>query len=643
MRTLPGRIRHFLAPEMPAPSADDPANLQGVRAIFLLRILRVGALLGTLAALIAATPLIRNGDAAVMVAQILILTLVWVMALSRQISYHVRAALLCACLYILAVNELLNFGYSIDVQVFMFGFVFLVPLCFDGPINIYAFLIAVATLAGIGGVFAAELADPLASHGASPPSWSSVLTTAINFSLVAGGVQVGMRALLDHWRLTWRRESESRRLLEHERITLEQRVAERTRELADARDLAVTASQEMQAQNTYLAALHQTTLDLLNRRDLQDVLQAIVDQASRMMDAPYAELMLREDDELVVYACTANLVGFQGSRFARAEAQLSWQAFDRQEPVTLDDYLAWEHHQPVLEGMELRAVADLPVVVHQQSRGVLALGRSVADHRFTPHEIARGMRFAQLAALVLDNSQLYNVTRRQAEQLQVRNAELDSFSHMVAHELKTPLTILNGNTQLLQMVTQQLDDEQIQRMLDANLRTGQRMNQVIDDMLLLASVRTNGPVPIGHLAMGEIVKAPLERLAEQYADLAPTFRAPAIWPAALGYAPWVEHVWLNYLSNAIKYGGRPPLIEIGATPYADGTVRFWVRDNGPGLSPDQQDHLFAAFTRLHPERAAGYGIGLTVVRQIIARLGGQVGIESAAGAGSTFFFTLPAA
>lgn len=643
MRILSRQIWRFLAPDTLVPSADDPANLQGVRAIFLLRILRVGALLGTVAAIIAAVPLTRNGDVAVLIAQLLILALVWVMALNRRISYRVRAGLLCACLYILGVNELLSFGYSIDVQVFMFGFVFLVLLCFDGVINTYAVVLATATLLLIGGAFASELAAPLANDGTRPPSWWSVLTTIINFTLVAGGVQVGMRALLSHWRSTWGREAEARRLLEYERITLEQRVVERTRELADARDLAVMAGQEIQAQNTYLAALHQTTLDLLNRRDLQDVLQAIVDQAAQIMEAQYAELMLREGDELVVYACTANLAAFQGSRFPRAEALLSWQAFDRQGPITLDDYMAWEHHQPILEGMELRAVADLPVVVRQQSRGVLALGRSVAGHRFTPYEIARGMRFAQLAALVLDNSQLYNVTRRQAEQLQARNAELDSFSHTVAHELKNPLTILNGNTQLLQMVTEQLDDVQIQRMLDANLRTGQRMNQVIDDMLLLASVRTIDAVPIGPLAMGAIVNGPLERMAEQYVDLAPTIHAPATWPAALGYAPWVEHVWLNYLSNAIKYGGRPPVIELGATLCDDRVVRFWVRDNGPGLSPDQQVNLFAAFTRLHPERAAGYGIGLTVVKQIIARLGGEVGVESAAGAGSTFFFTLPAA
>lgn len=84
MRTLPGRIWRFLAPDIPAPSADDPANLQGVRAIFLLRILRVGALLGTLAVLIAAMPLTRNGDATVLIAPILIITLAWVMALSRE-------------------------------------------------------------------------------------------------------------------------------------------------------------------------------------------------------------------------------------------------------------------------------------------------------------------------------------------------------------------------------------------------------------------------------------------------------------------------------------------------------------------------------------------------------------------------------
>ena len=102
-------------------------------------------------------------------------------------------------------------------------------------------------------------------------------------------------------------------------------------------------------------------------------------------------------------------------------------------------------------------------------------------------------------------------------------------------------------------------------------------------------------------------------------------------------------MWANYLSNAIKYGGAPAIITLGAGPAEPGFVRFWVRDNGPGLSMDQQSQLFTPFTRLHTDRADGQGLGLSIVQRIIEKLGGSVGVESIPGQGSTFYFTLPAA
>jgi signal transduction histidine kinase len=108
----------------------------------------------------------------------------------------------------------------------------------------------------------------------------------------------------------------------------------------------------------------------------------------------------------------------------------------------------------------------------------------------------------------------------------------------------------------------------------------------------------------------------------------------------LGYGPWVEEVWANYVSNAIKYGGTPPRVEVGATSLPDGMVRFWVRDNGPGIAPENQARLFAEFERLQT-KAEGHGLGLSIVKRIVQRLGGQVGVESQAGQGSTFSFTLP--
>ena len=118
---------------------------------------------------------------------------------------------------------------------------------------------------------------------------------------------------------------------------------------------------------------------------------------------------------------------------------------------------------------------------------------------------------------------------------------------------------------------------------------------------------------------------------------------PESWPLAYGYGPWVEEVWVNYVSNGIKYGGRPPHLELGATILPDGMIKFWVKDNGPGIAPEDQAKLFIPHSRLDGVSAKGDGLGLSIVERIVTRLGGEVGVESEKGKGSTFSFTLPPA
>ena len=148
------------------------------------------------------------------------------------------------------------------------------------------------------------------------------------------------------------------------------------------------------------------------------------------------------------------------------------------------------------------------------------------------------------------------------------------------------------------------------------------------------------------LDMGQIVNEARQRLAHMSQECGAEMVLPQAWPQAAGYGPWIEEVWANYLSNALKYGGTPsaaPRVELGATEQPDGLVRFWVRDHGPGLTPEQQAHLFTPFTRLD-RSCKGHGLGLSIVRRIIEKLGGQAGVESAGipGEGSRFYFTLPA-
>jgi len=231
--------------------------------------------------------------------------------------------------------------------------------------------------------------------------------------------------------------------------------------------------------------------------------------------------------------------------------------------------------------------------------------------------------------------------RKQAEaELRRANQDLDAFARTAAHDLQSPLSLILNYAQLLNEEAR-LSEEQAQY-LNALIRNAQKMGNIIDELLLLAGVR-KAQVEIKPLNMGRIVSEAQHRLTHMIREYQAEIILPPKWPEAIGHAPWIEQVWANYMSNAIKYGGRPPRLQLGATERSDGLVRFWIRDNGAGLSPAEQARLFVPFTRLDQARATGHGLGLSIVHRIITRLKGEVGVESEGvpGQGSTFFFTLP--
>jgi signal transduction histidine kinase len=233
-------------------------------------------------------------------------------------------------------------------------------------------------------------------------------------------------------------------------------------------------------------------------------------------------------------------------------------------------------------------------------------------------------------------------------ELQARNEELNAFAHTVAHDLKTPLNVILGYAELLTEGAGGSSADEIRLYAHAIRQGTHKATAIINSLLLLASARQQS-VPVVPLDVGDLAAEACARLTQEIAGRRAEIVWPAAWLPALGYAPWIEEVWLNYLSNALKYGGRPeltppvpPRIELSAQAGADGFIRFAVRDNGRGISAEDQKRLFVPFNRIGERREAGHGLGLSIVRRIVERLGGQVGVESVPGEGSTFYFTLPA-
>lgn len=265
---------------------------------------------------------------------------------------------------------------------------------------------------------------------------------------------------------------------------------------------------------------------------------------------------------------------------------------------------------------------------------------AVIETRFT--EIEWQGKPARQVSLrdITDHVQAKAKLTQQAMELQHRNAELDEFAHTVAHQVQGLLGQIIGYSSFIQMNWPDNMDEEAQLAIKRVLQSGHKMNNVLSEILLLASV-DRSDIQTVPLDMERIVLEAKKRLIIEITEYEADIQHGKEWPQSLGYTSWVEEVWVNYISNALKYGGDPPVLELGADPGKDGMIRFWVKDNGNGISLEDQGKLFKPHTRLHQTRARGEGVGLSIVRRIVEKCGGEVGVDSQLGQGSTFWFSLP--
>ena len=233
-------------------------------------------------------------------------------------------------------------------------------------------------------------------------------------------------------------------------------------------------------------------------------------------------------------------------------------------------------------------------------------------------------------------------TRKQADEERERLiGELDAFAHTVAHDIKNPLQIILGYASLLTSEDFSIADEMVKPHLKPIQNHALKLHSIVDELLLLSSVRQAGHVARETLDMSTLMDDVIKRLANLVEEHQAEIVMPDSWSLARGHGPWIEEVWVNYISNGIKYGGRPPRLELGAMSRPDGMVKLWVSDNGNGIAPEDQARLFTPFTRLTELEIKGEGLGLSIVERIMTRLDGEVGVESGIGEGSTFSFTLP--
>ncbi len=333
--------------------------------------------------------------------------------------------------------------------------------------------------------------------------------------------------------------------------------------------------------------------------------------------------------------------------------------------LQVPDLILLDVLMPEMDGFEVcrqvktdDRMRDVPVLflsaLDDTEDKIKAFAAGGVDYITKPFEIEEVMARLQTHLALRDlHRQLNRANARLASQLkelEARNEELDAFAHTVAHDIKNPLTTIAGYADSLLVDRHVMSETEQDEALRILKQSTIRIVNIVDELLLLASVRRT-EVTIEPLDMDYVIEQARKRLAYLIREYQAEIVVPTEWPQVVGHAPWIEEIWVNYISNGCKYGGTPPRLELGAQLLADGWVQFWVHDNGNGISPQEQAQLFTPYTRLgHMQdglplvRARGHGLGLSIVRRIVEKMGGQVGVESEnlPGRGSTFSFTLPA-
>lgn len=230
------------------------------------------------------------------------------------------------------------------------------------------------------------------------------------------------------------------------------------------------------------------------------------------------------------------------------------------------------------------------------------------------------------------------------QQLRDANEELESFSYSVSHDLKAPLKVIRGFSSVLLSDFGDELDVQAKHYLQRILANGDRMTNLIDDLLQVAQI-AKMEAHAAQIDLARIADDVLASLRDEYPDshVEVVTQAPL---CAYGDPRLMRIVLDNLLGNAFKFtaGVAAPCIELGCeTNPGTGELVYFVRDNGVGFDMRYADKLFGVFQRLHSTAEfPGTGVGLATVKRIISRHGGRVWAQSQPAVGTTFFFTLSA-
>ncbi len=292
-------------------------------------------------------------------------------------------------------------------------------------------------------------------------------------------------------------------------------------------------------------------------------------------------------------------------------------------------------HLKIIREVSVTSALIVPLRGREQVLGTISLTMSESGRRLGPRDQAFAEELAHLAALSLENARLYRAARQATR-------TRDEVLGIVAHDLRSPLSALSLSAQL---VERQLErgrtGPETRDMLHVILRMAQRMGRLVEDLLDISRLEAGqlsvSPDPQG---VGVLVAEALEQARPTASGLELRAEVAEGLPEVLADRHRILQVLANLLGNAVKFTTQGGHVTVGARAEG-GTVRFWVEDTGPGIPEEHRQHLFEHFWQARRDDRRGAGLGLAICKHLVEAHGGQIGVDSEVGRGSTFWFSLP--